>query len=242
MSELPLDGHVAVVTGTTSGVGRATARKLASLGANVVGVARRAEKNVEPIVPDASVGSYLHIVGDASEPETAKQVHDEVIARYGRIDVVVNNAGIGRYADMTDTDVALFDEVMAANVRSTYLFTRVFVDDMIREGRGLFVTVSSQAGLDGYAGEAIYCATKHAQVGFTRALRKELRPHGIKVALLCPAGIETSFAIGYGRTDKGIAKANYLTSEDVANTVAFAALQSPNSNILEIGLASMHEG
>ncbi|MEV6931152.1 SDR family oxidoreductase [Dactylosporangium sp. NPDC051485] len=232
---------MAVVTGTTSGVGRATARRLAAAGATVIGVARRDEREVDAIVPEPVSGSYRHVTGDASQATTAATVVDLAIAEYGRVDILVNNAGMGHYADLVESDVDLFDQMMATNVRSTFVFTRAVVDTMITQRSGLILTISSQAGLDGYGGEAIYCATKHAQVGFSRALRKELQPFGIKVGVICPAGIETDFAVGRGRTPEGIATAGYLSPDDVADVVLFATSQSRIATMVDIGLISVNE-
>ncbi|MEV8517092.1 SDR family oxidoreductase [Dactylosporangium sp. NPDC051484] len=236
-----LTGQVAVVTGTTSGVGRATARRLAAAGAAVIGVARRDEREVGTITPEPVSGSYRHVVGDAGRAETATAVVDLAIAEFGRVDILVNNAGMGHYADLVESDVDLFDQMMATNVRSTFVFTRAVVDTMIAQRSGLILTISSQAGLDGYGGEAIYCATKHAQVGFSRALRKELQPFGIKVGVICPAGIETDFAVGQGRTPEGIATAGYLSPDDVADVVLFATSQSRIATMVDIGLISVNE-
>ena len=97
------------------------------------------------------------------------------------------------------------------------------------------------AGVYGFAGEAVYCATKFAQVGFAQALDKELRPHGIKVGAICPGGVKTEFAIGNGRTGEGVANSTMLEPEDVAGAVLLACTQSPGSRIIEIQMRTMSE-
>ena len=97
------------------------------------------------------------------------------------------------------------------------------------------------AGVYGFAGEAVYCATKFAQVGFAQALDKELRPHGIKVGAICPGGVKTEFAIGHGRTEEGVANSTMLEPEDVAGAVLLACTQSPGSRIIEIQMRTMSE-
>jgi NAD(P)-dependent dehydrogenase (short-subunit alcohol dehydrogenase family) len=238
-----LPGRVAIVTGTTSGVGRATASALTRAGATVIGVARRSEEQAGPIgtPPAHGVGRYLHVVGDVTVPATAAEVSARAIDEFGRIDILVNNAGVGHYADLVDTDVELFDEIMATNVRGTYLFTRAVIEPMVAQQSGLILQISSQAGLYGYGGEAIYCASKHAQVGFTHAMRRELQPHGIKVGVICPAGIQTDFALGRGRTQEGIDEAGYLSPDDVADAVLFAATQSPRAMMVDVGLIAVAE-
>jgi 3-oxoacyl-[acyl-carrier protein] reductase len=97
------------------------------------------------------------------------------------------------------------------------------------------------AGVYGFAGEAVYCATKFAQVGFAQALDKELRPHGIKVGVICPGGVKTEFAIGRGRTEEGVSKSEMLEPEDVAHAVLLACEQPPGSRIIEIRMRTMAE-
>ena len=98
------------------------------------------------------------------------------------------------------------------------------------------------AGVYGFAGEAVYCATKFAQVGFSQALDRELRPHGIKVGAICPGGVKTEFAIGTGRTQEGVDQSGMLEAEDVAGAVLLACTQSPGSRIIEIQMRTMAEG
>lgn len=94
---------------------------------------------------------------------------------------------------------------------------------MIERKSGTILMISSMAGIYGFAGEAVYCATKFAQVGMAQALDKELRPHGIKVGLICPGGVKTEFALGAGRTEAGVAASSMLEAEDVAGAVLWPA-------------------
>ena len=102
--------------------------------------------------------------------------------------------------------------------------------------------VSSMAGVYGFAGEAVYCMTKFAQVGFAQALDRELREKGIKVGAICPGGVKTEFAIGTGRTEEGVAQSNMLDPEDVAQVILLACTQSAKSRIIEIQMRTMAEG
>jgi 3-oxoacyl-[acyl-carrier protein] reductase len=97
------------------------------------------------------------------------------------------------------------------------------------------------AGLYGFAGEAVYCATKFAQVGFAQALDKELRTSGIKVGVICPGGVKTEFALGRGRTERNVAESKMLEPSDVASAVLLATTQSPQSRIIEIQMRTMAE-
>jgi 3-oxoacyl-[acyl-carrier protein] reductase len=112
---------------------------------------------------------------------------------------------------------------------------------MIAQQRGTILMISSMAGKYGFAGEAVYCATKFAQVGFAQALDKELRPHGIKVGAICPGGVKTEFAIGKGRTEASVAQSAMLEADDVAQAVLFACTQPPGSRIIELQMRTMAE-
>ena len=136
--------------------------------------------------------------------------------RLGRLDILVNNAGVGIYGDLVKTSAEDYDTMMDSNMRSTFLFARHAVPVMIERGAGVIINVASMAGVMGFAGEAAYCATKFAQVGFTQALDRELRPRGIKVGAVCPGGVKTEFAIGTGRTEEGVAQSGMLEADDVA--------------------------
>src|SRR5205085_10597908 len=112
---------------------------------------------------------------------------------------------------------------------------------MMEQRSGTILMLSSMAGKYGFAGEAVYCATKFAQVGFAQALDKELHPHGIKVGVICPGGVKTEFALGKGRTPEGVAQSGMLDPEDVAAAVLLACTQPAHSRIIEIQMRPMAE-
>jgi len=112
---------------------------------------------------------------------------------------------------------------------------------MLAQGSGTILMISSMAGIYGFGGEAVYCMTKFAQVGFAQALDKELRQSGIKVSAICPGGVKTEFALGKGRTVQSVAQSNMLDAEDVASAVLLACTQSPKSRIIEIRMRTMAE-
>ncbi|QKC96600.1 SDR family oxidoreductase [Mesorhizobium sp. NZP2298] len=238
-----LKDQVAIVTGASKGIGRASALGLAREGAAVVAVARSADK-LESLKAEIEQqgGRCLVVAGDVAQEATARQAVEGAVDKFGRIDVLLNNAGIGSYADFLDYDVEAYDEIMNTNMRSTFLFTRHAVPVMKSQKKGLILQVSSQAGIRGFTREAVYCATKHAQVGFTNALRIELQPFGIKVAVICPAGVKTEFALGKGRTQDFIDQSGFLEAEDVADAVVFAATQRPNARMTQINLIALEEG
>ena len=232
-----LSGKTALITGASAGIGWASALALAGEGANLVVTARRPERlaELEAAIQEAG-GKGVSLVGDAKEEATARQAVDLTLKTFGSLDILINNVGIGNYKNLVDTSVEDYDEMMNSNVRSTFLFTRHAVPVMIQQGSGTILMISSMAGVYGFGGEAVYCATKFAQVGFAQALDKELRPHGIKVG-----GVKTEFALGKGRTEEGVASSGMLDPEDVAGVILMACTQSPGSRIIEVQMRTMDE-
>lgn len=237
-----LAGKTALITGASAGIGWASALALAGEGANLVVTARRQERlaELEAAVQKAG-GKAVSLVGDAKDEETARRAVDLAVQTFGSIDFLINNVGVGNYKNIIDTSAEEYDEMMDANMRSTFLFTRYTVPVMINQGSGTILMISSMAGLYGFGGEAVYCATKFAQVGFAQALDKELRPHGLKVGAICPGGVKTEFALGKGRTEEGVAASGMLDPEDVAGAVLLACTQSPGSRIIEVQMRTMNE-
>lgn len=237
-----LKDKVALITGASAGIGRACARALAGEGARLVLTARRQErlqalaKEVEALGGRAAI-----VIGDAREEATAITAVKAATDTFGRLDILLNNTGVGNYKKLTDTSAEEYDEMMDTNVRSTFLFARHAVPVMERQKSGTILMISSMAGVYGFGGEAVYCMTKFAQVGFAQALDRELRESGIKVGAICPGGVKTEFAIGKGRTEQGVAKSDMLEPEDVAAVVLLACTQSPGSRIIEVQLRTMGE-
>ncbi len=237
-----LDGKVALITGASAGIGAAAARALAAEGAKIVLTARRRERletlaeEIRALGSDAAI-----VVGDAREEDTAKEAVATASETFGRLDILINNAGVGNYKNIVDTSADEYDTMMDSNVRSTFLFTRHAVPVMQAQKSGTILMLSSMAGVYGFAGEAVYCATKFAQVGMAQALDKELRPHGIKVGAICPGGVKTEFALGTGRTEQSVAESGMLEPEDVAGAVVLACTQSAGSRIIEIQMRTMDE-
>jgi 3-oxoacyl-[acyl-carrier protein] reductase len=237
-----LDGKVALITGASAGIGLAIARRFLAEGADVAVVARRGERLAAFADEAWQAGRRCAvIVGDAREETTAQQAVQTTLDTLGQIDLLVNNAGMGIYGPLVETSVDDYDQMMDTNMRSTFLFTRHTVPSMLERGAGTIINVSSMAGVMGFAGEAAYCASKFAQVGFTQALDRELRPRGIKVGVVCPGGVKTEFAIGSGRTEEGVASSGMLEAEDVAEAVLLMATQPAGARIVEIRMRPMVE-
>lgn len=237
-----LTGKVAIVTGASAGIGKASALALAAEGAQLILTARRKERLEELAEEIKALGTNAFIVtGDAREEDTAKLAVHTAMDSVGRIDILINNTGMGIYKNLADTSAVEYDELMDTNVRSTFLFTRHVVPVMIAQHEGTILMLSSMAGVYGFAGQAVYCATKFAQIGFAQSLDKELRPHGIKVGAICPGGVKTEFAIGRGRTQEGVDNSAMLEASDVAGAVLLACTQSPGTRLIEVRMRTMAE-
>lgn len=237
-----LTNKVALITGASAGIGQAAARALAGEGAKLVLTARRRDR-LEALAAEAKKlgGEAVIVTGDIREEETSKAAVAEALKAYGRIDILIANAGMGIYKDLVDSSLADYNTMMDSNMKSSWLITRHTVPVMIKQKEGLILLVSSMAGVYGFAGEATYCATKFAQVGFAQGLDKELRPHGIKVGTINPGGVKTEFAIGTGRTEKGVAESDMLDADDVAQAILFACTQPKLARIIQIQMRTMAE-
>ena len=234
---------VAIITGASAGIGQASARALAAEGASIVITARR-KLQLETLKKeiDALGGKAAIVIGDAKEEKTAIEAVKAAVDHFGRLDILINNTGMGNYKKLVDTTAEDYDQMVDTNVRSTFLFSKYAVPVMEKQKSGTILMVSSMAGVYGFAGEAVYCMTKFAQVGFAQALDRELREKGIKVGAICPGGVKTEFAIGTGRTEEGVAQSNMLDPEDVAQVILLACTQSAKSRIIEIQMRTMAEG
>lgn len=232
-----LTGKTAIVTGASSGIGRATAYKLAEEGANVVVTARREERLKEVVAECERLGGKaVYFVGDASREETAIACVNMAIEQYGKIDILVNNVGIGKLKPITESTMDDYDQIMNSNCRSMFAFSKYAVNDMIKRDEGIIVMVSSITGYIGHEDECIYTASKFACRGFAQALDKEFKGTGIKSCVVCPNAIKTEFEVGDGRTADDVAQKNWQTPEDVADAILFAVTRGKRSKITEIRL------
>ncbi|HEY5809733.1 MAG TPA: SDR family oxidoreductase [Povalibacter sp.] len=237
-----LQDNVALITGASAGIGQACARALAREGARLVLTARREQRLQQVVAEAGQLGSQaVYVAGDATEEVTARAAVERAMNEFGRIDILINNTGVGNYRNLVDTSVDDYDTLMDANVRSTFLFTRHVVPVMLQQRAGQILMISSMAGVYGFPGQAVYCASKFAQVGFAQGLDRELRPHGIKVGTICPGGVKTEFALGKGRTEESVAKSEMLEADDVAQAVLFACTQPAGSRIIQMQMRTMAE-
>ncbi|MDO8645269.1 MAG: SDR family oxidoreductase [Candidatus Planktophila sp.] len=210
-----LSGSIVVITGATAGMGAATARELVEQGAKVVLNARNKER-LQEFVNELGTDNATYVAGDCSDPEISRAIAMKAIDTFGTINAIVANAGIGMYGSILDHSDDEVIRMMRTNYEGTVHVIRATLPTMIAKGVGDVIIVSSVAGFRGGGDEAIYAGTKHAQVGLAGSLDRELREKGVRVALVCPAGTETEFALGAGRTAGEPQLATYLRPEDIA--------------------------
>ena len=230
-----LEGKVAVVTGASRGIGAAVARRLADQGVKL-GLASRSGD-------DLGISDAVAMSTDVRHRAQVTALVEETVARHGGIDIVIANAGVGSYGPFVELDPAHLDEMMDVNAKGVITTAAATVPHLIARGGGDFVSVASEAGRRGLPFEAVYCASKFAQVGFTRALDHELRPQGVRCTNVCPGGVATDFAMeeGYGRTPDMPEFAGMMSADDVAETVLFVLTRPRNHRILEVAFRPMTE-
>ncbi len=241
MGEL-LKDKVAMVTGASRGIGEATALTLAQAGADVIVTARNGDELAALAERLERMGvAALPVAADLTLEEDVDRLRDAVLARFGRVDILINNAGVGKYGPLASLSAADYDWMMNTNMRSSFLCTSAFLPGMLARRQGWVVFVSSVAGLKGLPNESVYCATKFAQMGFAQALDYETREQGVKVSVVAPGGVGTHFAFGTGRTPGDPMLDAMMDAKDVAEAVLFAVTQPPKVRVFLIGMRPMSE-
>lgn len=234
-----LNGTVVAITGASAGIGAATARALVAEGVSVVLGARRVER-LQDLA--AELGSSVAFVAmDIRQPGDSSKLVAEAYERFGRLDALVANAGIGAYGGIMDLSDEQLSVMMDTNVAGTVWPIRAAVPGFLEAGEGDIVIVASVAGLRGAGDEAVYAATKFAQVGLAGGLDRELRDHGIRVSTICPGGTATEFAMGAGRTPDMPGLADMLRPEDVADAVVTILRQPRTMRTLVWSMRSIKE-
>jgi NAD(P)-dependent dehydrogenase (short-subunit alcohol dehydrogenase family) len=189
-----LDGKVAIITGATAGIGEATARLFAAEGAKVLLAARRADlgEAVAGSIRAAGGEAYFQMA-DVASAEDQQALVDTVIAKWGRLDIAFNNAGMGHAPrSIADFDMKVWDHLLAVNLTGVMLAMKAQIPALISSGGAAIINNSSVAGLEAYPGLAAYCVTKEALFSLTRVAALELAPHGIRANVICPGGTETA--------------------------------------------------
>ncbi|MEQ1954543.1 glucose 1-dehydrogenase [Mesorhizobium sp. CN2-181] len=187
----PLDGKVAIVTGAAGGVGRATVELLTRRGASVVA------EDVDARVSKLEASNVATVAGDVRKAETARKAAETALSRFGRLDILVNNAAVIITKDILSTGEDEWNDLMAVNVTGVFHHCRAVLPEMIRQKSGSIVSVSSISGLVGLPLQAAYCASKGAIVQLTRQLAVDYAEHGVRVNSVAPGSVDTPFLTRY---------------------------------------------
>ena len=192
---MSLEGKVAFVTGASGGIGAAVARSLVAAGAKVGLASRRGD--------DLGLGDAAYgLACDVSEHEEVDASVAATVERFGQLDIVVANAGVGAYGPFLELEPQFLEEMIDVNLKGTLYTVRAALPHLLESDAADIVTLASEAGRRGLPYEAVYCASKFGQVGFTRALDHELREQGVRCTNVCPGGVATEFALEEGRGRK----------------------------------------
>jgi NADP-dependent 3-hydroxy acid dehydrogenase YdfG len=230
---MQLEGRVALVTGASGGIGAAVARKLHEDGASVGLLSRRGD--------ELGLERALGVECDVRDRAALGAATDAVVERFGRLDIVVANAGVGAYGPFLELDPERLEAMIDVNLKGTLYTAAATLPHLIAAGEGDFVSLASVAGLRAFPGEAVYNASKFGQLGFTRALDHELRERGVRATCICPGGVNTDFAIGTGREQGDPQLEGLMTADEVAEVVLFTVTRPRRMRILTTSFRPMTE-
>jgi 3-oxoacyl-[acyl-carrier protein] reductase len=216
-----LQDKVAIVTGSSSGIGKAIALRFGAEGAQVVVTARRL-KLCEQTVAEIKMkgGEAWAVRTDVADERAVEQLIEKTVQRYGRLDILVNNAGIVAGGRLAETTTKSFDEVINVNLRGTFFCCRAGFKQMKKQGGGVILNMSSVAGVQAWAGTGAYSASKHGVMALTKALADEGRAHHIKVSAICPGGVADDLV---DAPPEAILRSEKIDPFDVAETAVYLA-------------------
>jgi NADP-dependent 3-hydroxy acid dehydrogenase YdfG len=236
---------IALITGASSGIGYATAKELATLGYDIIAVARRMDRlkelqedlNQNPETSDSRV--YLAEL-DVRNKMEVQLFYDALPEDWKAIDVLVNNAGLAKgLSKFYDGDTDHWDQMIDTNIKGLLYVSRTVTPDMIARGSGHIINIGSIAGKEVYDNGNVYCGTKFAVDAITKSMRLELAVHGLKVTGIHPGAVETEFSVVRFDGDVDRAKTVYkgyenLVAEDIAEAIGFVVTRKPHVNINDL--------
>jgi 3-oxoacyl-[acyl-carrier protein] reductase len=230
-----VEGRVALVTGASSGIGAATARTLASLGAKVALASRRGS--------DEGIAGALARPCDVRDTAQVESFVAETVAHFGRLDVVVANAGVGAYGDFLDISPEHLEEMIDVNVKGLLYTVRASLPHLLASPAADLVVIASIAGQRAPEGEAVYAASKFAQVGFMRSLDHELYRRGVRCSTIAPGGVWTEFAMGEGRgrTPGDADLPGMMRAQEIADAIVHAITRPRTHRVLEATILPMSD-
>lgn len=241
---------IAMVTGATSGIGLATAHRLAEEGYALILVGRRAVtlKKVVADIEEKFSSSCLGVVLDVRNRQAVRKALFDLPEEWMEIDVLVNNAGLAAGLDpVHEADCNDWEQMIDTNVKGILYLTRLITPGMVDRKRGHIVNISSIAGKEVYPNASVYCASKHAVEALTKGMRIDLLPHGIKVSSVAPGAAETEFSLVRFKGDEKKSKAVYkgfdpLLGEDVADAIHYILTRPAHVNIQDVLIMPAAQG
>lgn len=234
----PLNGQVAVITGGSSGIGLAIARAAAIEGMAVAISARESKRlkqaaselaTVSTTVSTTPGTAVLAVPADVAKSDDVARLIEQTMARFGRIDLLVNNAGTFREGDIDELTEAEWDEVQAVNLKGVFLCTKAVLPIMKRQRSGYVVNIASVAGKTGFGGASAYCASKFGMVGLTESLLEEGVAHNIRATVICPGYVATPMV-----ADVSVPASEMIPPEDIGQIVIGLLRLAPVTVIKEI--------
>ncbi len=227
-----VDNKIVIVTGSSSGIGKAIALRFAEEGARVVVAARRQDllnQVVEQITGRG--GDAIAIQTDVKDEAQVERLIEETVKHYGRLDVLVNNAGIGGAGRIAETKTDRFDDVIDTNLRGTFFCCRAGFRHMKSHGGGTIINMSSVAGVQAWAGTGTYSASKHGIMALTKSLAEEGRAHKIKVSAICPGGVADELV---DASPEEIERSEKISPYDIAEAALYLATLGPYTVVHQI--------
>lgn len=226
---MELQDSVAIITGASKGIGRSLALRLSKQGVSVVLAARNSEMLTELHNEIAkNGGSSFVIATDVTSEHSVQNLIIETQKKFGTIDILINNAGVGVFSNVVDMKVDDFETMMDVNLKGVFLCSRAVLPSMIAQKHGEIINIASLAGKNSFAGGSVYSATKWGLIGFARSLMLEVREHNIRVVTISPGSVNTGFAA------KEYDQPNAIQPDDIAETVLFALTMPNRINVSEI--------
>jgi 3-oxoacyl-[acyl-carrier protein] reductase len=216
--------RTALVTGSTRGIGKETTLLLLKKGLNVI-ISSRSQDSVDNVIEeilDKSPSKKENILGlkcDVSKHSEVKTLVDVSVKRFGRIDVLVNNAGIVYFKSIMDTTEEEWDKTIDTNLKGVFLFTKEVLPYMIENKSGVIINVSSGAGKYGFPNLSAYCASKFGVIGLTESVAKEVTDYNVKIMAICPGGVDTKMIKDIVKVGYNASNRNLIKPEEVANKI-----------------------
>jgi len=234
---IDLKNRVALVTGASRGIGRGISLMLADSGVHVILTARSMDKLQKVKEEITSRGGNATVIpADIAKEQDIKTLFKIIKDKFGRLDIVINNAGIGIWGNLVDFSIEDFDKIMNINVRGTYLCCQQAMKMMIPQKNGYIINISSVVGFKGYPNQSAYTASKHAIMGLTKSLAVEAQEHNIRISAILPGGVETDLSF---KARPDLDRSLLILPEDIAKTVLYLLSLSDRAMVDQIFVRRM---